>query len=965
MRIQGGKLQGAGTDFGHEALGKLGNRRVEVGQGAFSRVEKYRQMEKGVGGLSRFVNSVTPQGVRVESKLRAGLEDFSKELGEALGALVPDKEGRLDTRTFMDHLVALREKAEPLLKRGVDFPTLLKERLALNLSNLSDQGLAALAEGLAKPELQELYQALKDGPTKEMRDLVSTLGSLDLVDPAKYETIGQARDLSLIAHAVMEARQARLKSSLENMNQHFNRLENHPTDPSTKPREYLAELNKGQRLVATVETKAQGLGFDALDDVGRHKTFIQDRFEADKKRFLQQAQEALQRPIDPEDDPNGRVEQISKALNLYYVVQKSAEALHSEVPRELSDLRERFREVLNGEGIREMDVSDLTPGNLHGLEKALDSFELDHLKGPIEERKQELLEEAGQRFSKVFASQRKSLESGDPFEIVQALTVLAEPNDEMVRLKEDLSGSKITGKEDRAGIYSSLLNDALADMDTRQAKALATALQSGDVSCMIEALHEGGAQLVDRHGVGITSRVMGLSWALNLMRMAVGERLAKDGIEMEPAPLAREDSLSRPPQGLDKALRKFLGVSIEKGHMRLCGYVGKPPDPFNPSLKTGIRLMLDSLAGSPPSPFKLTASCVSVESRGVGREEDRLDDMQDEVSRCNREQLSMLLSNLNSEEVLELRHTLRMAQQTASPTASREEIKARSELIVAGMNLDTLEQAVRERMDELDMEVPPPMEPAFPEGHKPGQEIQSAFDTALSRLMKRRTIEHVEQQGVFEGGRTQLFNEKFQRPVEQNEELNNPLTHLEGEPFPFRVCRQFHTDWNRQGIQIVEDGEPRRVFTGKSEEDFREGVELLSEFCGGNQDDLMRLSRYANQATFAGVLNGLGFDKEYSLAQLSDGRKIDPHCLGKEKSVTFSRTPEGDYKMQVKIALSFKGFLDKDAEVVPLDPNQSGIECSFEATLGKDGKLTFTPVQYHYALTRSPDIISPDDWRNH
>jgi len=163
----------------------------------------------------------------------------------------------------------------------------------------------------------------------------------------------------------------------------------------------------------------------------------------------------------------------------------------------------------------------------------------------------------------------------------------------------------------------------------------------------------------------------------------------------------------------------------------------------------------------------------------------------------------------------------------------------------------------------------------------------------------------------------------------------------------------------------VEDGEPRRVFTGKSEEDFREGVELLSEFCGGNQDDLMRLSRYANQATFAGVLNGLGFDKEYSLAQLSDGRKIDPHCLGKEKSVTFSRTPEGDYKMQVKIALSFKGFLDKDAEVVPLDPNQSGIECSFEATLGKDGKLTFTPVQYHYALTRSPDIISPDDWRNH
>lgn len=140
-----------GHDFRQNPTGSLGGRQVQQGQAQPPRTVGRVLSDAGrsIQNLaSRFLNAVTPSGVRADSKFRFGLKDTSAELGRLLGSISQGPGQAADTATAQRLLGSLRTTADPVTRRGLAYDRLIVERTSVHLANMNQAQRQALYTGL-------------------------------------------------------------------------------------------------------------------------------------------------------------------------------------------------------------------------------------------------------------------------------------------------------------------------------------------------------------------------------------------------------------------------------------------------------------------------------------------------------------------------------------------------------------------------------------------------------------------------------------------------------------------------------------------------------------------------------------------------------------------------------------------------------------------------------------------------
>lgn len=121
-------------------------------------------------GWNRFLNAMTPGGVRVDPKYRNALKDTSRAVGDLLGNLI-HPQGNLSSNALKKAFSKIENTAVPVTQRGVPFDELLTKRFEVHLAQLTPAELKTLrtqiqvlfangTDAAVEPHLKRLSQAL-------------------------------------------------------------------------------------------------------------------------------------------------------------------------------------------------------------------------------------------------------------------------------------------------------------------------------------------------------------------------------------------------------------------------------------------------------------------------------------------------------------------------------------------------------------------------------------------------------------------------------------------------------------------------------------------------------------------------------------------------------------------------------------------------------------------------------------
>ncbi|WP_322470383.1 hypothetical protein SOM08_07065 [Hydrogenophaga sp. SNF1] len=121
-------------------------------------------------GWNRFLNAMTPGGVRVDPKYRHALKDTSRAVGDLLGNLI-HPQGKLSPTALKKAFGSIENAAAPVTQRGVPFDQLLTKRFEVHLAQLTPAELKTLrtqlqvlvangTDAAVEPHLKRLSQAL-------------------------------------------------------------------------------------------------------------------------------------------------------------------------------------------------------------------------------------------------------------------------------------------------------------------------------------------------------------------------------------------------------------------------------------------------------------------------------------------------------------------------------------------------------------------------------------------------------------------------------------------------------------------------------------------------------------------------------------------------------------------------------------------------------------------------------------
>ncbi|WP_147326299.1 hypothetical protein [Hydrogenophaga borbori] len=121
-------------------------------------------------GWNRFLNAMTPGGVRVDAKYRHALKDTSRAVGDLLGNLI-HPQGKLSPTALKKAFGSIENAAAPVTQRGVPFDQLLTKRFEVHLAQLTPAELKTLrtqlqvlvangTDAAVEPHLKRLSQAL-------------------------------------------------------------------------------------------------------------------------------------------------------------------------------------------------------------------------------------------------------------------------------------------------------------------------------------------------------------------------------------------------------------------------------------------------------------------------------------------------------------------------------------------------------------------------------------------------------------------------------------------------------------------------------------------------------------------------------------------------------------------------------------------------------------------------------------
>ncbi len=107
---------------------------------------------------TRVLNAMTPQSVRVESKVFEALKATSAQVGDLLGALSKGPGKQVDGFLTQRMMESLPQTAAPLTSRGAQLDTVFSEQVGTHIRNMSTPDLIALRQGVELAQNSVLAQ---------------------------------------------------------------------------------------------------------------------------------------------------------------------------------------------------------------------------------------------------------------------------------------------------------------------------------------------------------------------------------------------------------------------------------------------------------------------------------------------------------------------------------------------------------------------------------------------------------------------------------------------------------------------------------------------------------------------------------------------------------------------------------------------------------------------------------------
>ncbi len=959
------------TDFGHSPIGRLGGRKVEVGQGQRPRL-KFGPIHEGMGWRARVANAMTTAGRRTESKVLAGLEDFGKCVGNTLGSLIPRENGKPDLKQLLKDLESLRKEAVPLTKRGADYQELLKARVGMELSRFSEKGLKNLLASFQTRSMQRFLTGLSRDADPNVVQALDILGRGDSLLAKVENHKAMARDLETIFNLVGQEVDRRAGKSLNTFVRSAQGFLRAPIDPGKHPGRYAGQVMKTHRSLQELKAHAESMGVELPKEVRDLERSFKRQLSNDQLDSLVAIQDFLE---NPGKGSKGFSRRLDQAMNRMRIIEQVAEGTGREMPTNLPELRDAVGRMLVWLKPEDLDLDGLRPRDLNHLRNNLHAFDLHGLDKALDRQSELLFRNVRQAFAEALAPCLQALESRDPHRVARAVSLLSALGAQCQKVFEDLGG-RYEGEEGPDGLLKNILQETLAGMDAKDLVAVAQSLRSGEMihfADLILAVSPEVKKGLDDSGslermVGKTLLKAGNT--LKDLDSLVEQRLARDGI---PMPDRVEDGLGPmmniPREAMD-ALRESFGVTrTSMNAWTLTGTMGPVPDRLSTRVSTGVERCLDSLAGGAFRPDRLVVTAFEINTR-LGQRHPEIRDpgearaflkgkMLETLTRTPNEMLQRLHSRLTSESVMNLRHGLSTAMESGPENMEPLETDTRSGLASVAFTLDTLEEALAQVLTERNLPFSPP-----PEGTGEGpltQENRNVFDVGLTQIGGwLSTPEHLEGQGSFQDRNLEIFRERF-AGYPSGGQLLDEEQNRQGQGLG--VCKAFHKDFDRAHFSLEENGQTRTLFEeGRTgEEKFQNGKEELLKLCGNDPALVFRVTQFINQSAFEPSFTAMSLRNPESPLTLPDGRKPSPMFLGNRVEYTLSKGQDGGINLHLKTTFPTHGLMMEkedfsNPEEMPMDINTSRMVLNLDLTIGRDGRFSVRNEGYEFELNRSVNL---------
>ena len=585
------------TDFGHDALGSLGGRRVQQVQPQAPR--SLGQALSDLGGrirqlANRVLDAITPHGVRAERKFRIGLEATSRQVGELLGALAKTQRHPVDGARAQSLIDTMARTAEPVTSRGADLTDLMRQRLTVNVSRMSTDELVAVQQGVADARNgplganqrsgayltlidgavgRELAQRLQQQAEQVLKPLIEQ-GQLTLPDPdapVQYQS-GAVPEAARVLreHGLAGTTEQALGLIRDVMGK---LVEDGSLDLQRTGDMLIALPSDMQRALLDTNVRVLAQDPNTIDRLLSGAVGL--KAERLEQQFMQSAARLLDHPESVIDDINGPLRNPGGYAQEVVALAKNVADMQSH--RDIHDLNlgegveDRLAEVRIHLRAR-LTPDNMLPGELNNrqlrdLQQAVQTLgELtlaaETIADEVARRKSAALAEYGDAMQGVLQAAAGGNLAGLLRGLDEVRSVGNRTIDVHQRLGEDLEGGdKLMAFRER------LLLEALENADSEQLLRVLAQIEGPTGQTLIDGLSSAGSRHLSRAGgdPALGRQLFDTSSDLQLLATCVRHELSGRNVPLPAPPEAEPPALDRLGEQELGILRDVLGIAVHDG----------------------------------------------------------------------------------------------------------------------------------------------------------------------------------------------------------------------------------------------------------------------------------------------------------------------------------------------------------------------------------------------------------------
>lgn len=521
-----------------------------------------------VRGWSRFLNAMTPGGVRVDPKYRHALKDTSRAVGDLLGNLI-HPQGNLSSKALKKAFGTIENTAAPVTQRGVPLDQLLTQRFEVHLAQFTPAELKTL-----RTQLQILFADGTDAavalPLKRLSQALSTEVERRVFADGRTQLLPRLKEA--IAEAQQQSPRAAdtyngLSGVVKNIMGQYGM--NHAAKYGDETQLALSVLgaalngflSKGDVSASDIKTLLDALpsedqaalqAADSAHWVARSTDLI-DTLIADvavqrqrhtQERFLAAAQGALLSLSPPgQVDPQG-LRRIIDAAGQWKALQKHHGAHGLSTDPQVTQAFEAIVHHVPRLVLHQAALDELSAAELPALSKALAIFGNTQAEPTLAQAIDERLDWGVRECHEALLPVLDQLNQGDLHATLNALAATQKVLAKVKTQQELLKGLHQTGADDVRDFEYSVYEPLFANMGPDQLPRHAHALASPATQRLVETLRGMGQDLWNASGGDATDprfataeQLLGISQTLmQLADSANRAQATRTGVEAPAAP---------------------------------------------------------------------------------------------------------------------------------------------------------------------------------------------------------------------------------------------------------------------------------------------------------------------------------------------------------------------------------------------------------------------------------------------